>query len=300
MTRVYVFNNAVAEVQGGRVKIVIEEPYELMELSLFRNMADSLVLRESVVSLKEMIAGGLDGNVTLASRGKPLRIGGGFAQLEEPSRRLSLVRRGVNAPRMPLTLDISAGLLDEEWEEPIQMMAGEAVEIVRMMDNVLYYPCLMQDERIQYEAEIVAKALEAEGVHIEETKGLLSELVPLNTSVEEVRYMNKVYRGLGLAFEYEDASLELVGLLQVFTGGMRFRYAFGEVISGKLLKNEVLCVDLVSRHVDVWYMLELEREASFEEELEKSNGFTSKAALIAMSLGLVPNGLTSEKWDVIL
>jgi triphosphoribosyl-dephospho-CoA synthetase len=46
-------------------------------------------------------------------------------------------------------------------------------------------------------------------------------------------------------------------------------------------------------------MLQLERVASFDEELEKrSRGFTSKAALVAASLGLAPN-VASEDWDVL-
>jgi hypothetical protein len=46
-------------------------------------------------------------------------------------------------------------------------------------------------------------------------------------------------------------------------------------------------------------MLQLERVAPFDEELEKrSRGFTSKAALVAASLGLAPN-VASEDWDVL-
>jgi hypothetical protein len=304
VARVYVFSSVVAEVQDGRVRIVIEEPCELVELSRFRELADPRALRERVAELKRLVAERLDDSVVLASGDSPIRMGGGFAQLEEPGGRLLLVRRGADAPRMPLALDISAGLFDEEWDNPLQMMAGEAVEIVRVMGSVFYYPCLVRDERVRREAEAVAEALRMEGVRVDSVEGLPSEIVPLRTPVLEVRYMGEVYRGFGVAFEYgganrRDASLELIGLLRVRVEGRSFRYAFGEVVNGRLLKNEILSVDLTARRAEVWRMLQLERVASFDEELEKrSRGFTSKAALVAASLGLAPN-VASEDWDVL-
>jgi hypothetical protein len=303
MARVYVFSNVVAEVREGRVRIIIEEPFELMDLSRFRGLADPRALREGVAELRRLVEGGLDGSVVLASSGRPVRIGGGFAQVEEPGGRLLLLRRGADAPRMPLALDISAGLFDDGWENPLQMMAGEAVEIVRVEGGVLYYPCVMRDERVRREAESVAEALRAEGVRVDGVEGLSAELAPLGTPVEEVRYLGEVYRGLGVAFEYggadrRDASLELVGLLRVRVGSKRFSYAFGEVVNGRLLGNEVLSVDLRTRRVEVWRTLRLERVARLEEELGRSRGFTSKAALIAELLGLAPLTSSSE-WDVI-
>jgi len=114
--------------------------------------------------------------------------------------------------------------------------------------------------------------------------------------------MGEVYEGFGVAFEYgsaerRDASLELVGLLQVRAEGRRFKYAFGEVVNGRLLKNEILSVDLTARRAEVWRMLQLERVAPLDEELEKrSRGFTSQAAFVAASLGLASN-VASEEWD---
>jgi len=304
VARVYVFTNVIAEVRGGRVRIIIEEPCELMNLSRFKELVNPQALKESVAELKKIVTGRLDGNVVLASRNRPVRIGGGFAQLEEPDKRLLLVRRGADAPRMPLALDISAGLFDDEWDNPLQMMAGEAVEIVRVMDGVFYYPCLVQDERVRREAEAVAKALRAEGVRVDEVEGLPAELIPLETPIEEVRYLGEVYRGLGVAFEYgsadrKDSSLELVGLLQVHVGDKKFGYAFGEVVNGRLLKNEILAVNLAARYVEIWRMLQLERVALFREELSRSGGFTSKAALVTAALGLAPLTVSSE-WDVVV
>jgi len=46
-------------------------------------------------------------------------------------------------------------------------------------------------------------------------------------------------------------------------------------------------------------MLQLERVALFREELSRSGGFTSKAALVTAALGLAPLTVSSE-WDVVV
>jgi hypothetical protein len=298
--KIYVFYNVSAEAKNGKVKIIIDEPFELMEIANYKKIANNQALKRQVSQLKELITQKKEGTIKLATKEKPIRIGGGFAQLEDPTRKFLLVRRGPDAPRMPLALDIPAGLFDEIWEEPIQMMCGEAVEIARVKDNTLYYPSLRPDKKVRQEAEDVASALQAEGISIERIEELPSTLQPLSTPVEEITYMNHTYKGLGIAFEYESASLELIGLLKVQTRGKRFSYAFGEVVNGRLLKNEILAVDISTHETEVWRFLKLERTNPFNRELELSRGFTSKAALASRAIGLVTHASTDGKWEILL
>jgi hypothetical protein len=59
MARVYVFSNVVAEVREGRVRIIIEEPFELMDLSRFRGLAGPRALREGVAEPRRLVEGAL-------------------------------------------------------------------------------------------------------------------------------------------------------------------------------------------------------------------------------------------------
>jgi hypothetical protein len=297
--RVYAFTDILAEVNNGKATIIINEPAHLVDITTFQKTPNNN-LKKKVQQLKHLISAKTDGTIQLADKDTPLRLGGGFAQIEEPQNNLLLIKRGKDAPRMPDTIDISAGLFDEAWDDPFQMMMGETLEIVRVAGKTMFYPCIIEDKKVQREAETIAQALKNEGINIEEIKQLHSYFLPLQTPIQEVRYAGTTYRGIGIAFEYETTSLELVGLLKVPTNGIKFRYIFGETLIGKLLHNEVLSINTSTKRTEVWRKLKIERVSTLEDELKQTRGFTSKAALIVSILGLASTNQNNEQWEIIL
>jgi len=271
-------------------------------MKTFLRESKSYKFKSKVDRLKYLLRCEDSGIVELANEREPIRLGGGLAQLE--NNKLILVKRDENAPRMPLTFDIPAGVYDELWENPLQMMMAESVEILRLEDSTLYYPSLgIYDSSVLSEIDKVRRALHEMSIEIDSVEKLNSKIVHLNTPVEEVAFREERLRGLGVAFEYEGPSIELIGVIQIIHEGAKFKYADGELISDfKLLNREIHVVDRSTLEDAVWRLFSLLRKTAFIEELQSSKGLTSKAARVLVSIGMLnerdPN-LTGRAWDLI-
>ena len=108
---------------------------------------------------------------------------------------------------------------------------------------------------------------------------------------------------LGVAFEYEGPSIELIGVLEVRSGKMSFRYADGELTSDpKLLNREIHVVDCSTLEDAVWRLFTPLRKTKFTDELHSSRGLTSKAAKTLTSMGVLSERdveVINRAWDVI-
>ena len=185
--RVYAFTDILAEVNNGKATIIINEPAHLVDITTFQKTPNNN-LKKKVQQLKHLISAKTDGTVQLADKDTPLRLGGGFAQIEEPNNNLLLIKRGKDAPRMPDTIDISSGLFDEAWDDPFQMMMGEALEIVRIAGNTMFYPCIIEDKKSPKRSRNNSETLNG--------KLLNGEVLSINTSMKsaEVWRMLKIER----------------------------------------------------------------------------------------------------------
>jgi len=300
--KVYALYNVVAEVNKGKVRIAVEDPIELVEMSVFLREAKSYTLKRKVSELKELIAQSESGVVELGTKDSPIRLGGGLAQVE--GGKLILIKRDEAAPRMPLTFDIPAGLFDELWEDPLQMMIAESIEVLRLKDGVLYYPTIgVHDETVVGELDNVLKALRSVGVKVEHIEGLKFALARVNASIEEFVFRGTKLHGFTVAFEYESPSLELIGIIEAKDSVNEFKYSDGEVLpGGRLLNREVHLVDTQTQRDTVWKLFERIRDSYFTEEVETSRGFTSKAARVSRLVGLLNDAdviLLSKQWDLL-
>ena len=238
--RAYALHNVVVEVEGKRVKVVIERPVVPVKGGL-----TSPCKAELVRDLVEAASEGY-GVVRVASPESPLRLTGGYVQLEES--RLILVKRDADAPTYPLCLDAPSGTLDEEWRHPLAMIAAESVEVLRRLGDRLAYPLIEgYEEVVRGEFAKVGAVL---GVEELEGIGACIEPFPGSEGVEVV-WMGERLRGVDVLLDLTSRSIALVGLLRVESGG--YEYADGELgVDRKPLNREVYVFDFELERLEVW------------------------------------------------
>lgn len=305
MLRIYVFYNIYAEVSGKGIKLFIENPVELLSLEAFQRKTNLKEFQRRVKELKRLYAEGREETVQLADLNCPVRLGGGFAQLE--ANNLILLKRDELATRMHGALDIPAGLFDEQWRTPLEMMFAESVEVLRLYDSFLAYPQIAEyEDVIIRELEDISGKLRQMGVYVEEFKGLPSKILEMKSPLVEVAYENEKMHDVALAFEYDKGpSIELVGLLDVENPGYEFRYSDGEIgPHGSLLNREVHIIDLTTMHARVWRFFKVEKEGIVKDMLNKK--LTSKAAFVLVKLKLIDEAHLGNylgrgtSWELIL
>lgn len=293
--------NVMAEVKSGKMRLWIEEPVSLETKDAFRKKTKVQEFRRRVSQLKNLLRRGDDGYVVLADKECPVRLGGGFVQIE--CNKVIFVKRDQSAPRLRLTFDIPAGMFDEQWETPLQMMVAESAEVLRLgEDNILYYVSFGEyDKALLNELEKIANALRKEMINVKDFIPLPSRTIRVNSSVEFVDYLGEQIKDVNLAFEYEDSSIEVVGFVDVL-GSLDYAFGDGELgPNDNLLNREVHVVDLMTTIDRVWRLFKFEREDLFSSELVRSEGVTSKVAVALRTLDLdrrisVPR---SDLWETL-
>ena len=291
--KIHVFYNVIAEVGRGFVTIHVGEPVELKEWGEFSKEAKSRLFTERVRELIRLLVNRESGSVELASKEAPIRLGGGFSQVE--GRKLLLIRRDRGAPRLPLALDIPSGVFDEKWSHPLEMMVAESVEIVRKRGETLCFPFIgIYDEALMSEAEVVREALLKSGAHTLSISKVEASVIPVPDSrVHEVIYLGERIRGLSVAFEDYPPSIELVGLIKVEEGS--YEYADGELTErASLLNREIHSINMHTGEDVVWQRFKVVRRSTLSKELSGEEPLTPKAATILMHLKPVPPN-TSER-----
>lgn len=299
--KIHVLCNVLAEIRSGKVRLWIEEPVSLETKDVFRKKIKVHEFRRRVAQLKSFLNHGEDGNVILADEECPVRLGGGFVQIERE--KIILVKRDENAPRLRLTFDIPAGMFDEQWESPFEMMVAESAEILRLgSDYSLYYVSFnAYDEALLGELERIVNALRKEMINVESLISLPSRTIKIDSDVEFIDYLGERIENINLAFEYEDSSIEIIGFVDVL-GSLEYAFGDGELgPNDSLLSREVHVVDMATTTDCVWRLFRFEREDLFSEELARSKGVTSKVAAALRTLNLerrisVPR---SDLWETL-
>lgn len=306
--KVWALHNVIAEVRDGNVKIVIDEPITLLDIKEYRKKSNKK-LKDNVRKLKRLLEKQENGVVRLAGESHLIRLGGGLVQVEGARpRRLILIRRDEKAPRMPLTFDIPAGVFDEHWSNPLEMMIGESVEILRLdEENTLYYPSIgIYEDTVLDEIEKIVAALRKSGVDIGGMKKIDAKLFPITPNVEVVYKVGEISKisGVAIAFEYGDPSIELVGAIEI-RADREFKYSDGELLPGlRLLDREIHSVNLQTLDDTVWRSFRAIRKSNFKKELDNSKGLTPKAAHALISLNVIgKEGIEAvcgaSSWDLL-
>lgn len=277
--KIYVFYNVLAEIKNGLARIVIDEPIGQSSWNEFFDQMNKSNFKSKVDEFKKLIETRGSGIVELASKTSPTRLGGGFIQREGV--KVVLIKRDESAPRRPAMFDIPAGIFEDTWEDPIQMMFAESAEVLRKQGDTLYYPSIRHyDDVILSELDKIRKLFAEKRIRIAKIDKVKADLKPLPGSpIKEILYLDKKIEGLDITFEDESCSIELVG--QLFLEYGEYEYADGEMVKAStLLNREIHIVNKDNLEDEVWQSFRKIRSASFDEELKKSNGLTSKAEFI--------------------
>lgn len=298
--RIHVLYNVVAEVTKSHVRLIVDEPITLETWDSFKKKTNSEKFRERVSQLKKTLFSDGEGYVVLADKECPVRLGGGFAQLDKG--KIILIKRDQNAPLLPLTFDVPAGLFDENWETPLEMMVAESVEILRLYSDTIYYVSFNKyNEALLSELEKIIKALHKNNIIIENIVSLPSRMIKLAPPVMFIDYLDTRIENVRLAFEYPSSSIEIIGFVEVL-GMLDYAYGDGELnYNNELLNREIHEIDFSTDSDRVWRFFKVERESTFEKEFSLSAGVTSKAAAAfrAFNLDHILRMKSSELWDVL-
>lgn len=300
--KIYVLYNVIAEIRNGKFRIIIDEPIEQLKMEEFVKNAKCVKFMYRVKNLKELIKKRENGTLELASKNEPVRLGGGMLQIE--NNKIILIKRDDKATRMPLSFDIPAGIYDIEWTNPFQMIVAESVEVVRMQNGILYYPSIgLYENTLLEELEKVAKALKAKGIKIEDLEKIDSIIeTSFDSTVEEIIYLGDRLKNLLVTFEYNTPSIELLGIIRLKKEAP-FKYADGELVKGyELLNREIHVINLNNLEDRVWKLFKIIRKNHFYREMMNSRGFTSKAALASLLMGLISRKdleTINKIWDIV-
>jgi len=298
--KIYALHNVVAEVSRGRIRLIIDEPVSLETWGSFREKTNSRKFRERVSQLKKIVLDEGEGCIILADKECPVRLGGGFVQLERG--KFILVKRDQYAPRFPLTFDIPAGLFEEKWESPFEMMVAESAEILRLHSDTIYYVLFNKyNESLLSELEKIVQVIHRKGIIVKNLIPIPSKMIQLTTPVISVDYLGSKIENIRLAFEYPDSSIEIIGFIEVL-GKHDYAYGDGELNNNDdLLDRKTHVIDMITGVDRVWRLFKLEKKNIFQAELSLSSGVTSKAAsaLQAINLGHIIRTEGSKLWDVL-
>ena len=268
--------------EGGRASLIIGPPRKAVPWREARKEADRAWFRRQVDKALEALRRREPAEVRLASRSSLLTIGGGFAQVE--GRNVFFVRRSLDAPAMPNLLDICAGAFDDEWDSPVEMLVGEAVEVFRFLpdSNEVIIPVpegllkkassrLAVREEYARASEAVLGREKAEEVSFRE---VVSSLIDPREPIQVI-YEDEEVSGLTVLFNADSCSVELVGLMEV-PAVPGTTYSDGEYIEtpgGPLaLNREIHVVDVGSLSDAVWKKFRVIRRGCFTDFLREISG----------------------------
>ncbi len=129
----YLFDD-IRLVRDGKKKILkVSEPFKSVPPSIKIATIPTKRVNEVVKFYKGKL-----NEVILADEDNPVSLGGGFVQIDGQD--VLFVKRDLNAIRKPGLLDISAGLFDEIFRNPVEMMVSETAEIVRRQGEDFILP----------------------------------------------------------------------------------------------------------------------------------------------------------------
>jgi len=291
--RIYVFDDVVLEIDENRqAKLVIGPPYKAIPRKDAKRVAKKAWLRDQVRKALTSLHSKKPCEIRLAKSDSLLRIGGGFVQIENG--KLLLVRRSPDAPSMPNALDICAGVFDEKWKNPLEMMIAESVEILRFIPDrdiiIFLIPSGLGDvlsrdaiEKEYYKATLaVFGDKKAREISFQEVNPIIIE----PEQPIKVVYSDKELIDVMITFEIETSSIELIGIVEV-PHRRNVTYSDGEYIekNGLLLplNREIHVINMGNLQDTIWRRFNVIRKGNFRKVVSETT-LTSKARLVVKRL----------------
>ncbi len=282
----YLFDD-IRLVRDGKKKILkVSEPFKSVPPSIKIATIPTKRVNEVVKFYKGKL-----NEVILADEDNPVSLGGGFVQIDGQD--VLFVKRDLNAIRKPGLLDISAGLFDEIFRNPVEMMVSETAEIVRRQgeDFILPVPeenAIKSDyiETLKKEFKKSLDSLKVSG-RVREVKANVLQ----DESYTVLEYDGEESIGVIVSLEPDSGSVEIIGVLKVDLTSAE--YSDGEYRSaaeGLLpLNREIHQVNLNSLVDRVWRGFKQISATDFIEVIRKIKkegqkvAFTSKVANALMA-----------------
>ena len=270
-------------VKKGNKKILeISKPFKAVPSS---EKITNRALYSKTRDVDKFCKGEID-KVILADKDNPVSLGGGFVQIDAQD--VLFVKRDDTALRKPGLLDISAGLFDESFKHPVEMMISETAEIVRRKGDSFLLPVPKEKyvegyyiESLKKEFEKSLKALKVSGEIMEAKANIIYD-----KSYAVLEYDGEESLSVIVSLEPDNGSVEIIGTLKVDAQPSEYSDGeYAETADGFLpLNREIHQVSLNSLVDRVWKSFTQIRVTGFLEVIReiRKNGqnsaYTSKVA----------------------